>query len=329
MAVNALKFKMIPHNPKLDLISIGDVNVDMIMRVPQHPQFDHRNKKEFGVRGSNYYLGSGGVAANVAITMSRLGDKAGLIGVIGNDQLGDFLFRTLTDKGVNLDNLRIAEDNNTTLVCCFEGDDGKTIQYSCVIKTHIEPTDLPQNYVNSAKLIFLAGNALTRNAQSSESIIEVLSRAKSAGVAIAIDPSKFWLNLTLTNYVKDAISLADVILPNALEAKILTENSNPSEAAKSLLKLGPKIVAIKLGNSGCLVCSAQQVTEVKAIITDISSLLGAGDAFNGGFLHGYLREWSLEKMANFANATASLKIRHLGTQEGLPTESDVEALLKN
>jgi sugar/nucleoside kinase (ribokinase family) len=59
----------------------------------------------------------------------------------------------------------------------------------------------------------------------------------------------------------------------------------------------------------------------------VRAYLGAGDAFNGGFLHGYLRYWPLDRMARFANATASLKVRYPGTQAGLPTEAEVESFL--
>jgi sugar/nucleoside kinase (ribokinase family) len=93
------------------------------------------------------------------------------------------------------------------------------------------------------------------------------------------------------------------------------------------LATGLKVVALKLGESGCLIYTKDGEMEVPGFKRDITSSLGAGDAFNGGFLHGYLRGWPLDKVARFANAVAGIKISKPGAQAGLPSESEVEAFL--
>ena len=157
--------------------------------------------------------------------------------------------------------------------------------------------------------------------------MEALQKARRRGVSIAVDPSKFWLNPALTSYVHQAIAEADILLPNANEAELLTGCTSPLTAARALWAKGPQVVVIKLGEAGCVVCSPDEEIEMPAFKTEVRAYLGAGDAFNGGFLHGYLRRWPLKRMARFANATASLKLRHPGTQAGLPTETEVEAFL--
>jgi sugar/nucleoside kinase (ribokinase family) len=67
----------------LDVISVGDANIDLLMSVPHHPDLDASGDRGSAVRGSEYHLGPGGVAANVAAVMAQLGNRVGFIGVVG------------------------------------------------------------------------------------------------------------------------------------------------------------------------------------------------------------------------------------------------------
>ena len=88
------------------------------------------------------------------------------------------------------------------------------------------------------------------------------------------------------------------------------------------------MVAIKQGEAGCVIHTRDEKIEVPGFRSDVRTSLGAGDAFNSGFLHGHSRGWPLERSALFANAAAGLKVREPGTQAGLPSEAEVEAFLK-
>jgi len=311
----------------LDIVSVGDANIDLLMSVPHHPDFDPSGGRGSGVRGSAYHLGPGGVAANVAAAMAQLGNRVGFVGVVGDDDLGQSLLGSLAARGIDLHYLRTIPDHPTSLLCCFESGDGQSVFYSCPGPKRIPADCLVEEYLASARLLFAAGNMLTQDEVTGRSLVEALQKARRRGVSIAVDPSKFWLNPALTSYVRQAIAEADILLPNVNEAELLTGCTSPLAAARALLAEGPRVVAIKLGDAGCVACSPDEEIEVPAFKTQVRAYLGAGDAFNGGFLHSYLRRWPLKRMARFANATASLKLRHPGTQAGLPTEAEVEAFL--
>ncbi len=311
----------------LDVISVGDANVDLLMSVPHHPDLAPGGDRGSGVRGSEYHLGPGGVAANVAAVMAQLGNRVGFIGVVGDDDLGRTLRRNLMARGIDLRYLRAVSGHPTSLLCCFESSDGQTVFYSCPGPRRIPADCLAEEYLASARLLFLSGNMLTQDEMTGRSLVEALVQARRRGMMVAVDPSKFWLNPALSSYVRQAIATADILLPNAYEAELLTGCASPLAAARALLAEGARVVAIKLGEAGCVACSPDGEIELPAFKTKVRAYLGAGDAFNGGFLHGYLRRWPLKRVVRFANATASLKLRHPGTQAGLPTEAEVEAFL--
>jgi sugar/nucleoside kinase (ribokinase family) len=313
--------------PTLDVISVGDANIDLLMKVPHHPDLDPSGDRGSGVRGTEYHLGPGGVAANVAAVMAQFGNRVGFIGVVGDDDLGQTLRQNLATRGIDLHYLRAISDHQTSLLCCFESSDAQAVFYSCPGPRRIPADCLAEEYLASARLLFLSGNMLTQDEGTGRLLVETLRKVRQRDVIVAVDPSKFWLNPALVPYVHQAIAETDVLLPNANEAELLSGCALPLEAARALLAKGPQMVAIKLGEAGCVVCSPDEEIEMPAFKTDVRAYLGAGDAFNGGFLHSYLRRWPLKKIARFANATASLKLRYPGTQAGLPTETEVEAFL--
>ena len=72
------------------------------------------------------------------------------------------------------------------------------------------------------------------------------------------------------------------------EARLLTEKKNLIEAAREVLKMGPKFVVIKKGEHGCLMCTERDTFVLPAFPADkVVDPTGAGDSFAGGMM-GYL-----------------------------------------
>jgi sugar/nucleoside kinase (ribokinase family) len=307
----------------LDVISVGDANIDMLMHVLHHPDLDPRGDRGSGVRGSTYNLGPGGVAANVAAVMAKLGNRAGFIGVVGDDDLGRTFCESLTQRGIDIRHVRAIPGHQMSLLCCFEDAEGQSIFYACPGPRRIPAECLDRAYLASARMIFLAGNMLTQDEVTGKRLLAAVKSVREDGAVVALDPSKYWLNPGLAWIVREVIAEAHILLPNRHEAELLTGRRSPEDAAGALLGDGPELVALKLGAEGCVILTAEEELRVPPFQTEARAFLGAGDAFNGGFLHGYLRDWPLEEMARFANATASLKLRTPGTQAGLPLEVEV------
>src|SRR5438067_12010744 len=78
------------------------------------------------------------------------------------------------------------------------------------------------------------------------------------------------------------------LVMNDGEARLLTEQKNLIQAARDVLKMGPKFVVIKKGEHGSIMCSASDTFVLPAFPADaVIDPTGAGDSFAGGMM-GYL-----------------------------------------
>jgi ribokinase len=82
-------------------------------------------------------------------------------------------------------------------------------------------------------------------------------------------------------------------LPNKAEIEKMF-GMNYMDAAEECLSLGIEVVAVKLGEKGCWIRSGNKEFTVPAYRVKAIDTTGAGDAFNAGFLYGYLTGKDIE-----------------------------------
>src|SRR5215212_9279874 len=115
---------------------------------------------------------------------------------------------------------------------------------------------------------------------------EMLGSLKSARLIIA-DTMNLWIQTQRDELCKLLKQIHGLVLNDA-EARLLTGKKNLIEAAREVLKMGPKFVVIKKGEHGCLMCSARDTFVLPAFPADkVIDPTGAGDSFAGGMM-GYL-----------------------------------------
>jgi ribokinase len=87
-------------------------------------------------------------------------------------------------------------------------------------------------------------------------------------------------------------------------------------------------VVARLGAAGAEALD-QKGTRCSApgISVTVQSLIGAGDAFNGGFIAALTSGLPLHDALRWGNATAALKVQGSPRPRGLPNRADVEELL--
>ncbi|MDD1776635.1 MAG: carbohydrate kinase family protein, partial [Candidatus Helarchaeota archaeon] len=117
----------------------------------------------------------------------------------------------------------------------------------------------------------------------------------------------------------------DILLVDEIEALGLTNTDNVDEAANILLDEGIKILAIKLGPKGCLVQTEDERIEKAAIpIDNMVDSIGAGDAFDSGFITGYLENLSLEKTTKLALKVAFHSLMGVGGSSTIPSRKAIK-----
>ena len=86
--------------------------------------------------------------------------------------------------------------------------------------------------------------------------------AKAAGVLISYDPNyrpSLWKSKEYAvKKMRSVIELVDVMKVSDEESTLLTEAKSYEQAADQLLAMGPKLVAITLGEQGVLMATKKQ-----------------------------------------------------------------------
>lgn len=91
--------------------------------------------------------------------------------------------------------------------------------------------------------------------------------------------------------------------------------------------MDPKIIALKLGEKGCLIEKEKTRIHIPAFNVQVVDVTGAGDAFNSGFLVKYIETRNILKAGIFGNAVAALTISKIGARS-TPTKKEVKDFLK-
>lgn len=296
-----------------DLVTIGHVLTDVRMFVDRFPKPDEEAKT------ANLSFGGGGSAANVAVGASRLGVKSGFIGAIGFDTFGQVLLEELKHQGVDVTYVKVETAANSGLTFMAVNKKGEVIMFGYTgASDKLSPSDLNKDYISSAEHIHITG-------LSFETALAAAGIAREAKVAVSFDPGRLMARLGLKK-ISPLLRYVDQILLNHEEATELTGKDKPEDAAKVLIKAGPKTIIVKKGADGVFVMTPDKKFSIPTYAVDVVDTTGAGDAFSAGFITAQLEGKDIEKSVEFANATANLKITKLGARS-LPTRKEVERFL--
>jgi sugar/nucleoside kinase (ribokinase family) len=173
----------------------------------------------------------------------------------------------------------------------FDLNEAKTINTELNVFEHFKPKMLP--HLCGAQTVFLANI-------DPELQIHVLSQMTAPKVR-ALDSMNFWIERR-GDLLKKAISMIDILFINEAEIRALSGEHNIIKAARAASKMGARIVVIKRGEYGAIVCFDNQIAFIPAYPSEeVFDPTGAGDTFAGGFL-GYLDKQDSLDMASLRQA---------------------------
>ena len=161
--------------------------------------------------------------------------------------------------------------------------------------------------------------------------VELFQEAKRRGLTTALDPQFPLINLE-THWIaamQDLLPFIDLLLCDEHEARRSTGADDLDEAAGIFLQHGPLTVVIKQGALGAAVYQAGRRFHQNAFhLGEVVDTIGAGDAFDAGFIAGLLNGWPLERCALFASAAAGKTVTGVGGSQTMPTAAQVETIIR-
>jgi len=295
---------------------VGALVYDIIFDVPDWIQ------QNSAVHAKHVTLSPGGKGLNQAAAASRLGADVALVGCVGNDMFGDELLSLLNIEGVDLHGVRKLENARTSLVSVIVKDN---------IPGFIGAPDaskkITEDDIRKALEPLRADDVLLLDFEIPQPLVQLAARiGHDKGATIVLNPAPFF---TTDAFVLNYLHLVDVIIPNQLEAQLLTETETDdlSELAQQLMDLGVQQVVMTIGEQGSVYFDRQQQIEQTAFAVDVVDTTGASDAYIGAYCVGLVNGWSIKKTLEFASATAGLACTEHGTMSSMPTRSAVDTLL--
>jgi sugar/nucleoside kinase (ribokinase family) len=280
------------------------------------------------VASEDFLLAPGGCAANVAISLAKLGVPSAVAGCVGADFFGDFLRRELSGLGVDVRGLRDAADRGTskTVILPVAGEDRRFV-HSFGANGEFTADHIDRSMLADCDVFYLGGY-LVLPAISAPELAQLCSAARRGGARTVLDvvvPRGADVSM---ESVREVLPHVDFFVPNEDEARALTGEADPHRQAARLVESGCGTAIVTRGTAGAVLRSRDELLEVPAPTVASIDQSGAGDAFSAGLIAGVLAGWDAERTVRFASVVGASATTALGCTAGVFSRTRAEAFME-
>lgn len=266
----------------------------------------------------------GGGLATTALVAASLGTHTKVITRVGRDALTSPEWQMLVRSGISTDGCEFDPHLPTaiTVSASFGGDRMMITHDTVNVKLErLLQRSAVQKQLRTARHIHLA--CALRPPQVWAAAI---SKVRKQGLTVSLDMG--WnLDVLKSPRLPSLLKELEFVFPNEPEAKAMTGEKTVEVAAMKLAR-SVRVPVIKLGQDGSLAVCNGKILRMKSIRVRNVDATGAGDAFNGGFLHGYLAGWPLEECLRAGNICGALATTGAGGSCAAPTQKSLKKLMK-
>lgn len=270
-----------------------------------------------------------GAPAIFAVAAARLGLETGFIGATGADAFGRLIARRLRAEGVDTSFLHTIP-GMTTGIAFIAYTSGGSREFVFHLRQSaaaaMTPDQVQPDYFAGLKWLHLSGSTIFLSETCRTACAAAVRAARAAGAKLSLDPNLRPELLPVDEariVLAPFLETADLLLPTAEEARLLTGCDDDDAAAKALLDGQERLVVLKRGAAGATVVSTHGRVDIRGLpVTEIDPT-GAGDCFNAAFVYGLYQGWTSARAGRFAAAAGALAVTRQGPMEGAPTAQAV------
>ena len=300
------------------MVILGDINIDITVPLSEYPVLG----QDCLAAALSFHCG--GVGANTAFALARLGAPVRLVGCIGNDWFGSFVRSQLASEGIDLSLVQKAERAPTGFMFIAVSPDGqRTIFGSRGANAEVPDAAKARQCLHGANAFHVMGYSFM-STLTEQLARQLIRTAKDTGLHTSMDVGVF-PSRTIPEKLLQLANEVDVIFGNAEEVTLLTREQDAGKAFAAMEKSGAREMVLKLGSRGCLIRTSEGLTQVPPFSVRPVDTTGAGDAFTAAFLRARLEGWSNAECAVFANAAGAAASELLGGGEHMPQLSRIIA----
>jgi sugar/nucleoside kinase (ribokinase family) len=267
---------------------------------------------------------SGGCAGNTAAGISALGGRAGFIGQVAPDQLGEFYIHDLRAAGVEFTTPPVDVGVPTARSMILVTPDGhRTMNTFLGAAQELAVEVLDEEQIRSAAILYLEGYLWDPETPRS-AMVKAIDLAREAGRSIAFSLSDLFCVDRHRDGFAGLIDGGRVDILFANEAEILAL-AGVSDLEAALAAVAPKVATLVVtrGVAGAVGMRGGERVDVPAELVDqVVDTTGAGDLFAAGVLIGEARDLGLERSLKLGAICAAEVIQHYGARP----EADLRVL---
>ncbi len=289
-----------------DISVVGELNLDLVLYgLPGRFELDHEHL------ASDLSLTLGSSSAIFAHNLALLGNRVQFHSAIGEDPLGEICRKRLEEAGVDVSAVRRFQGKRTGITVILLQPEKRFILTYLGIMAEMRLEDLDLQLIASTRHLHLSSYFLQRALRPR--MAELFRFAKQAGLSTSLDtnddPDGLW-----GKDVLGVLAWVDVLLPNEREACCLAGVGQPEQALDVLSEQVP-LVVMKRGGKGAIAIRGKEKFEAAAPNTTVVDTIGAGDSFDAGFLHQFIRGAEMEECLRYGNLTGALSTTRPGGTE--------------
>ena len=302
----------------MKILIAGELNLDLILQ-------NYRSFPALGreVLVDDVTLTMGSASAICACGLAKLGNAVTFVGKVGADPWGDLCKSKLAAFGVDISRVMADPALKTGITVSITSPTDRALVTYPGASTALEASDFQRESFHGFRHLHISSFFIQQGLRPG--IRRLLGLASECGLTTSLDPGydpdEKWGRDLL-----EALSEVDVFLPNEVELEGVTGLRDREEALRSIAN-GRTRTIVKLGTAGAMTLEGERVVATAAFRVEAVDTTGAGDSFNAGFLHAWLRDAPVRDAITFAAACGALSTLSAGGTGAQPTEQEARDFL--
>jgi sugar/nucleoside kinase (ribokinase family) len=302
---------------KLDITIAGEINLDLILYgLPEQMPTERE------LLANDFAITLGSSSAILVHNLAALGSGVGFVTKVGDDSFGPLALERLRERGVDMTRVAHGAKSGVTLILPH-GHQRHILTYPGTIP-ELRFEDLDLDYLASARHFHMSSLFLQR--ELLPRVPELFQRMKSAGLTTSLDtnddPDDRWDGALLETILPHV----DILLPNEREAMKM---ARADDVQTALSRLSQKVgtVVVKLGASGATALRDGHRVSASAVAVTVVDPIGAGDSFDAGFLHQFVRGADLTTCLAYGNLCGAFSTTACGGTEAFRDDARMREFL--
>jgi sugar/nucleoside kinase (ribokinase family) len=302
------------------VLVVGEINVDMILQ----------GYREFPVPGKevlvdDFSMVLGSASAICAMGLARLGTPVAFLGKVGDDLLGRFCLDAMRARGIDVSRVTVDPALKTGVTAAITSPKDRALVSFLGSIGALTAADVPAEAFAGFDHLHVSSYFLQGGLRPG--IHPLFRAAHGRGLTTSLDPG-FDPSETWGRDLHDTLGETDLFFPNEVELRGLSATADIEAALRQLRRDRLRVVA-KLGRDGAMTLEGEQLLHPPAFPVRPIDTTGAGDSFDAGFLHAWLRGQPVGACLRLAGACGALSTLGLGGTAAQPTLEEAEAFLRD